>query len=82
MCREIKHATSRMLRNIFGAMQTGNKRIYDKDIAKLLEVSKTIYSNLLNEKTTPGIMLWYRIINLHREKVGIEKTNEIIENVH
>lgn len=81
MCREIKQATSKMLRSIH-ATKSKEKRTFDWEIAKILGVSKTVYSNLINEKTTPGIMLWYKIINLHREVIGIEETNKIIENVH
>lgn len=81
MCKEIKQATSKMLRNISGEMNR-KKRTSDKEIATLLGISKTVYSNLINEKTKPGIVLWYKIICLHREKVNIEETNKIIENVN
>lgn len=80
MCKEIKQATSKMLRNISGEMNKV-KRTRDKEIAQELGISKTVYSNLVNEKTKPGIILWYKIINLHREKVNNEETNKIIENI-
>lgn len=81
MCKEIKEATAKMLRNISGEMNKV-KRTSDKEIAEMLGISKTVYSNLLNKKSMPGIILWYKIICLHREKVNNKETNQIIENVN
>lgn len=81
MCREIKKAVRKMLMNISGEMNK-TKRTTDREIGQKLGISKTVYSNIINEKTMPGIVLWYKIVCMHREIIGDEETNLIINNIH
>lgn len=57
------------------------KRGYDKQIAEKLNITKTSYSRLRTGVTEPKIMTWFKIVNLHKEMIGIGITDSIIEQI-
>lgn len=81
----IKQATQQMLWNI----ETKNTRdcnekgirSYDKQIANKLDLTPASYSRLRTGITNPKITTWYKIVKLHEQIIGIEKTENIINKI-
>lgn len=75
----IKEATSKMLRDIsYAKSEHMTKRITDKEIAKEIGITQACYSRLITQVTTPNIMTWYKINQLHKQYSGITRNMEIV----
>lgn len=80
----IKDATFTMLSRIKGKLYEQNgwkETIKDKDIAKKIGVNAQSYSRLITGVSTPGIMTWFRILNLHTELFSRKDTDEILDKL-
>lgn len=80
----IKDATFTMLSRIKGKLYEQNgwkETIKDKDIAKKIGVNAQSYSRLITGVSTPGIMTWFRILNLHTQLFSREETDIIINKL-
>lgn len=80
----IKEATKKMLWQIkVGSANKENKYTVwkDKDIALKIDLTAPSYSRLATGVTTPKIITWWKIIQLHKKICGAEKTEEIINEL-
>lgn len=81
----IKEATREMLWNIERRhTRTCNEngiRGYDRDIAEMLCITPVTYSRLRKGLTSPRILTWYKITELHKTLVGVGATENIINQI-
>lgn len=76
----IKEATQKMLIDIRYAYNR-EKRTSDKEIAKIIGITPATLSRLYTKVTMPKIMTWQRIINIHRNCMGLNRTEYIINQI-
>ena len=73
----IKQATSRMLQDIRWQYNREQKTT-DKELAKMIGITPASFRRLSTGVTTPKIMTWQKINQLHEKTTSLERHMEII----